>query len=205
MEAQLANSKNYQSKMKRKRRLTPKQMEKRIVDILEFIGEDVSREGLIDTPSRIIRSWERLYGGYNQDPADILKTTFKEGSCAEMVILKNIEFYSTCEHHMLPFFGSISIGYLPDKKVVGVSKLARLVECFSRRMQIQERMTKDIADCIMNILGARGIMVVCEAKHLCMVARGVEKQNSVMVTSAVRGVFKDDAVVRNEFLKLIEK
>lgn len=205
MEAQFANSKNYQSKMKKKRRLTPKQMEKRIVDILEFIGEDVSREGLIDTPSRIVRSWERLYGGYNQDPVDILKTTFKEGSCAEMVILKNIEFYSTCEHHMLPFFGSISIGYLPDKKVVGVSKLARLIECFSRRMQIQERMTKDIADCIMNILGARGVMVVCEAKHLCMVARGVEKQNSVMVTSAVRGVFKEDAVVRNEFLKLIEK
>lgn len=204
MEAQFTNSENNQSEMK-KRRLTTKQIQKRITDILEFIGEDVSREGLLDTPSRIVRSWDRLYGGYNQDPAEILKTTFKEGSCDEMVILKNIEFYSTCEHHMLPFFGSISIGYLPDKKVVGVSKLARLVECFSRRMQIQERMTKDIADCIMNVLGARGVMVVCEAKHLCMVARGVEKQNSVMVTSAVRGVFKDDAVVRNEFLKLIEK
>ena len=189
----------------KKRRLTAKQVQKRIADILEFIGEDVSREGLLDTPSRIVRSWDRLYGGYNQNPADILKTTFKEGSCDEMVILKNIEFYSTCEHHMLPFFGSISIGYLPDKKVVGVSKLARLVECFSRRMQIQERMTKDIADCIMNVLGARGVMVVCEAKHLCMVARRVEKQNSVMVTSAVCGVFKDDVVVRNEFLKLIEK
>jgi GTP cyclohydrolase IA len=169
---------------------------------IKFIGDDPYREGLIDTPKRIIKSWKKLFGGYNQNPKDIL-TFFKDGVCDEMVILKDIEFYSTCEHHMLPFFGKISIGYIPKDRVVGVSKLARLVEIFSRRLQIQERLTSQIADSIMKHLEAKGVMVICNAQHFCMIARGVEKQNSIMVTSAVRGVF-EEVKTRQEFLLLCQ-
>lgn len=175
----------------------------KIVDILSFIGDNPEREGLTETPDRIIKSWDKLFSGYKQNPKDILKT-FSEGKCDEMVILKNIEFYSTCEHHFLPFYGKISIGYLPDKKVVGISKLARLAEIYARRLQIQERMTTQIADALMNNLQPFGVMVICEAQHFCMISRGVEKQNSIMMTSAVRGVFKEDNKAREEFLKLIK-
>lgn len=170
-------------------------------EIIAAIGDNPSREGLVDTPRRVVRSWEKLYGGYNQSAEEVLKTSFVEGACHEMVVLRDIEFYSTCEHHMLPFFGRVHIGYIPDGKVVGVSKLARLVEVFARRLQIQERMTAQIADSIMTILGAKGCMVVSFAQHFCMTSRGVEKQNSEMVTSAIRGVFSD-ASLRQEFAAL---
>jgi GTP cyclohydrolase I len=153
---------------------------------------------------RIRKSWDKLFGGYKLNTKDILTATFTEGSCNEMVILKDIEFYSTCEHHFLPFIGKISIGYIPNGKVVGVSKLARLVEVYARRLQIQERMTGQIADDIMEHINAQGCMVVCEAQHMCMTSRGVEKQQSVMITSAVRGVFFNQFEVRNEFLTLIK-
>jgi GTP cyclohydrolase I len=174
--------------------------------LLINIGEDPSREGLLDTPKRVFKSYSKLYGGYQMKPEDILKTTFTEMS-DEMVLLKDIEFYSTCEHHMLPFTGKIHIAYIPSQKdgqckVVGISKLARLVECYARRLQIQERLVNQIADALETYLGATGVMVVAEAQHQCMTSRGVEKQSSVMVTSAIRGVFKKPET-RSEFLTLI--
>lgn len=175
-----------------------------IIRQLEYIGEDPTREGLLETPNRVIKSWDKLYGGYKEKVEDILKT-FHEGSCDEMVILKDISFYSTCEHHLLPFFGQVHIGYIPDKKVLGVSKLARVVEIFARRMQIQERMTAQICDSIMKWLEPKGCIVITEAQHFCMQARGVEKQKSKMITSAIRGVFKDkDSGAREEFMRFIK-
>jgi GTP cyclohydrolase I len=150
----------------------------------------------------MVRAWDKLFSGYRQDPECLLRRVFCDG-CDEMVVLRDIEFYSTCEHHFLPFFGRISIAYLPAGKVVGVSKLARLVECFSRRLQIQERMTRQIAEAIMRHLSPLGVGVVASAQHLCMTSRGVEKQNSVMVTSAMLGVFREDEKSRREFLDLI--
>lgn len=170
--------------------------------MIKHIGDNPEREGLLDTPKRVIKSWEHLYSGYGKDVKDIM-TVFKEDACDEMVILKDIEFYSMCEHHLLPFFGKISIGYIPNGKVLGISKLARLVEIFSRRLQIQEKLVSQIADTLMEYLDPKGVMVVCEAKHLCMVARGVEKQNSVMITNAIRGNFIEKDV-RDEFLKMIK-
>jgi len=173
-----------------------------LVQMLRYIGEDPGREGLKETPDRILRSWKELFSGYEQNPQDVLKV-FEDGACDEMVVLKHIEFYSTCEHHFLPFFGHISIGYLPHKKVVGVSKLARLTEIFTRRLQIQERLTSQIADSLMDMLDPKGVIVICEAQHLCMTARGVEKQRSQMVTSAIRGIFKTNPQAKQEFLQLI--
>lgn len=170
--------------------------------ILKYIGENPNREGLKETPNRMIRSWNELFAGYKQDPKDIM-TTFQEGTCKEMVVLKDIEFFSTCEHHFIPFFGTVSIGYIPNEKVIGISKLARLVEIYARRLQIQERMTTQIADTLIEFLNPGGVMVVCKAQHLCMKARGI-KNNATMVTSAVRGVFKEDNIVRNEFMELIK-
>lgn len=175
-----------------------------ITRILSAIGDDPTREGLTDTPARVIKSWEKLYGGYKEDPADVLKTVFVEGSCDEMVLLKDIEFYSTCEHHMLPFFGRCHIGYLPAGRVVGVSKLARLLEVYARRLQIQERLTTQIAEAIVSHLTPKGVMVIMEAQHFCMTARGVEKQDSIMVTSAMRGVFSMPEV-RAEFMSLVKR
>lgn len=184
--------------------MTKKKIEKAARQILEYIGEDPNREGLIETPSRMRRAWEEITAGYRQDPRDLIKT-FTDGTCEEMVILKNAEFYSTCEHHFFPFFGHCSIGYIPGGKVIGVSKLARLLDCYSRRMQIQERMTSQIADFLEKELGAKGVYVVCEGVHFCMTSRGVRKQDASMITSAVRGIFKEDAKARAEFLKLIGK
>lgn len=174
----------------------------------DIIGEDKNREGLKDTPKRIIKSWNKLYGGYSQDPHKVLGTVFEEDIKTDqgMVILKDIGFFSMCEHHALPFFGKVHIGYIPNKRVVGISKLARLVEVFARRLQIQEKMTNQIADTLQEVLDPLGVIVVVEAQHLCMVARGVEKQTSVMITSRVTGAFKDQTgIARNEFLKLIGK
>ena len=172
-------------------------------EIISYIGENPNREGLLETPKRIVKSWDTLFSGYKKDPAALLKT-FTEGSCEEMVILKDIEFYSTCEHHFAPFFGTISIGYLPNKKVIGISKLARLVEVYARRLQIQERLVAQIADSLMKYLQPVGVMVVCKARHMCICSRGVEKHNAEMVTSALRGVFNKHEV-RQEFLQFIQK
>lgn len=169
---------------------------------LEYIGEDTSREGLVETPRRMRRAYEEIFAGYKTDPRSLVKF-FAKDSCKEMIVLKRAEFYSTCEHHFFPFFGHCSIGYVPDGRVLGISKLARLLDCFSRRMQIQERMTTQIADFIYDDLGARGVMVVCEGVHFCMTSRGVRKQDASMVTSAIRGEFETNASLRNEFLQLI--
>lgn len=191
--------------MKNNAKLTAAQIaaEKCARGVIEFIGEDPNREGLIETPRRMRRAWEEVFAGYKTDPKSLVKT-FVKGSCREMVILKNAEFYSMCEHHMFPFFGHCSIGYIPNGKVIGVSKLARLLDCFSRRMQIQERMTAQIADFLMDELDARGVYVIAEGVHFCMTSRGVRKQDASMVTSAIRGLFEGNAEARAEFLTLIK-
>lgn len=171
--------------------------------ILRYIGEDVTREGLIETPRRMRRAWEEIFAGYKTDPKSFVKF-FQKDACEEMIILKHAEFYSTCEHHFFPFFGHCSIGYIPNGRVIGISKLARLLDCYSRRMQIQERMTAQIADFLFDELKVKGVMVVCEGVHFCMTSRGVRKHDASMVTSAIRGVFKDDARLRNEFMQLIK-
>lgn len=173
--------------------------------LCEKIGENATREGLKDTPNRLLELNEFLYSGYEFSPKDVLNSTFNDGVCNEMVIVKNIEFYSMCEHHLLPFFGKVSIGYIPDKSVVGISNLARLVEIFARRLQIQENFTKQIADSIMDTLKPKGAMVVCEALHLCVAMRGIQKQNARIITSAVRGLFQKDSKTRAEFMQLVEK
>lgn len=173
-------------------------------EILIAIGENPAREGLVETPSRIYSSWSEIYSGYNQDPRTILGKTFDSDGYDQMVLLKNIELYSMCEHHNLPFSGKAHIAYMPDKRVVGISKLARLVDCFARRMQIQERLTEEVANTIDEVLHPKGVMVIIEAQHMCMTMRGVGKQNSVMVTSAVRGLFKQDNSIKAEFLQLVK-
>ena len=179
------------------------EVQEHITRVMQYIGEDTSREGLLETPKRVQKAIDEIFAGYKQNPKDLMKT-FTQGTCEEMVILKNCEFYSTCEHHMFPFFGHISIGYIPNKKVIGVSKLARLADLFAKRMQIQERMTSQIADTLMKELDALGVYVVCEGVHFCMRSRGVKKQDASMITSAVRGIFKKDAKARQEFLTLIK-
>lgn len=170
--------------------------------ILQYLGENPKREGLLDTPKRVIKSYRELFSGYKEDPAQVLGTSFDSAGYNQIIILKNIEMYSTCEHHMIPFVGSVSIGYIPGNRVVGLSKLARLVEVFARRLQIQEKLTEQIAEAIMENLLPQGCMVIVKAKHFCMCARGVNKQNSWMVTSAIRGRFEEHPV-RQEFLSLI--
>lgn len=173
--------------------------------ILMAIGENPDREGLLDTPKRVVKSWREIFSGYEKDPAAVLGTTFDAEGYDQMVVLKDIEMYSTCEHHMMPFIGKAHVAYIPGKRVVGLSKLARLVDLFSRRLQIQERLTAQIADALVKVLKPKGVAVVVEAKHFCMCARGVGKQHSVMQTSAMRGVFLKDAQCRNEFLNLLSK
>jgi|TARA_R100000656_G_scaffold68946_1_gene51939 GTP cyclohydrolase I len=173
-----------------------------ITKVIEFIGDNPVREGLVKTPNRVVKSWQELYGGYNQDPEKVLKTTFQV-DCDEMVICKDIEFYSTCEHHMLPFFGKCHIGYIPKSQVVGLSKLARLLEVYSRRLQIQEQLTNQVANSLMDVLKPIGVGVIIEAKHFCMMCRGVNKRNSTMITSAIRGIFQN-STVKNEFHRLVK-
>lgn len=172
--------------------------------LIDAIGDDPGREGLLDTPKRVVKSWREIFRGYKEDPIAMLGTQFSAEGYDQMVICKDIELYSTCEHHMIPFYGKCHIGYLPGDKVVGLSKLARLADVFARRLQIQERLTNQIADTLNDTLKTKGVMVVIEAKHMCMCARGVQKQHSSMVTSAVRGLFKDDSGVRAEFMGLIK-
>ena len=171
--------------------------------LLEFIGEDPKREGLQDTPERVIKSYQKLYGGYQQKLSDFNRTFTSK--CDEMVLLKNIEFYSTCEHHMLPFYGKAHIAYIPNDKIIGISKLARILEMYSRRLQIQERLCNEITKAIEELLAPKGTGCIIEAQHFCMTSRGVEKQNSVMVTSSLTGVLRTDARARNEFMSMIGK
>ena len=175
-----------------------------VSQFLRYIGEDVKREGLTKTPERVVRSWRELFGGYRQNPARILRTRFAASRYDEMVACTDIEFFSTCEHHLLPFTGHAHIAYIPRGQVVGLSKMARLVECFARRLQIQERMTRQIAEAMQKALKPCGVGVVIEAKHFCMVCRGVRKQQSVMRTSALLGNFREPAV-RQEFMTLVTR
>ncbi len=172
--------------------------------IIDAIGEDPEREGLLATPDRIGRMYEEIMAGYDQDPADVLSTVFTVEE-NNPVVEKDITFYSMCEHHMLPFFGKAHIAYIPDGKVVGISKLARCVEIYARRLQIQEHMTAQIADAIMDVLSPKGVLVVLEAEHTCMTMRGVKKPGSKTVTVASRGVFENDDVLTDRFLNLLTK
>ncbi|HJT15916.1 MAG TPA: GTP cyclohydrolase I FolE [Thermoanaerobaculia bacterium] len=174
--------------------------EEAVATLLRFMGEDPSREGLADTPARVVKAWREMTAGYREDPAEILSRTFEESS-DELIILSGISFYSTCEHHLLPFYGTACVGYLPGK-VVGISKLARLVNCFAQRLQIQERMTRQIADAIETHLEARGVGVIIRAHHLCMGCRGVRQQDTDMITSSMLGKLRTDATSRSEFLRL---
>lgn len=170
---------------------------------LELLGENASRDGLERTPSRVAKAYEFLTRGYRQDPKEVLNDALFNVQSDEMVIVKDIDFYSLCEHHLLPFFGKCHIAYLPTTKVVGLSKLPRLVEVYARRLQVQERMTTEIARVIDELIKPQGVAVVIEAQHLCMAMRGVEKQNSYALTSSMLGAFRDDARTRAEFLDLI--
>ena len=170
--------------------------------LLEGIGEDASREGLIDTPDRIARMYEELYGGMYEDAAEHLKKTFRVED-NEMVIEKDITFYSTCEHHLLPFYGKAHIAYIPDKKVVGLSKLARTVEVFARRLQLQEQLTGQIADALMENLKPKGVLVMIEAEHMCMTMRGIKKPGSQTVTVVKRGAFLEDQELTNQFFQMM--
>ena len=172
-------------------------------ELMIYLGDTPDREGTLKTPKRILNSWKKLYGGYKQNPKDVL-TVFDSDGYGSIVLLKNIEFYSTCEHHMLPFIGKAHVAYIPDKKVIGVSKLARIVEIYARRLQIQERLTNQVATAIEELLHPLGVGVVMEAQHLCMKMRGVEKQNSVMVTSTMLGVFREDSKAREELMNLLK-
>jgi GTP cyclohydrolase I len=178
-------------------------VEQQFRQILEQIGEDPSREGLLKTPSRCARALRELTRGYGQDPEAIINGALFTEEYSEMIIIKEIDFYSMCEHHMLPFFGKVHVAYLPKGKIVGISKIARLTDVFARRLQVQERMTTQIANLLMEKLRPEGVGVVVEAEHLCMRMRGVEKQNSYVVTSAMLGVFRDKQETRDEFMNLI--
>jgi GTP cyclohydrolase IA len=175
-----------------------------IRELLRRIGEDPEREGLRETPARIIRSWKELFGGYQQRAEDVLVTQFHAEQYDEIVLLRDIEFYSTCEHHMLPFCGKAHVAYIPDNKIVGLSKLARLVDVFARRLQVQERMTQQIASELQRVLKPKGVAVMIEASHQCMSCRGVRKQSGKTITSCLAGAFKDNLASRTEFLSLVK-
>ena len=179
-------------------------IEKAYRELLHSIGEDVDREGLRRTPDRSARALEFLTQGYRQDLDEIINDAVFDSSASEIILVKDIELYSLCEHHLLPFIGQAHVAYIPNGKVIGLSKIARIVDVFARRLQIQENLTTQIAESLMQCLEPSGVAVVVEAKHLCMMMRGVEKQNSVMKTSCLLGVFKEDARTRSEFLSLLK-
>ena len=171
--------------------------------LLRTIGEDPDREGLLRTPERVTRALEFLTKGYQEDPAAILNSALFSEEYSEMIVLKDLDFFTLCEHHMLPFFGKAHVAYIPSNKILGLSKLARLFEVFARRLQVQERLTTQVAHSLMTAIDPQGVGVVVEAEHLCMRMRGVEKQNSYVVTSAMHGVFRDHQETREEFMDLI--
>jgi len=179
------------------------EFEQAVTKILELLGEDPSREGLLKTPKRVAKALRFLTEGYHQDPKEILNQALFTTSNDEMVLVRDIEFYSMCEHHMLPIIGRVHVAYIPDGKVVGLSKIPRIVNVYARRLQIQEQMTEQIADAILETIKPKGVAVVVHARHMCMEMRGVQKINSTTVSSALRGLFKSDERTRNEFYNLI--
>jgi len=183
--------------------LNKKLIEKNIKTLLTEIGEDPEREGLIKTPNRVAEAYEFLTQGYTKNIKEVINDAIFEEKYNEMVIVKDIDFYSMCEHHLLPFYGKVHIAYIPNGKIVGLSKLPRIIDVFARRLQVQERLTQEIADTLDEILQPEGVAVVVEGYHMCMMMRGVEKQNSITTTSAVHGIFQEDARTRAEFLNLI--
>ncbi len=180
-------------------------MEELIRKLLSELGEDPQREGLLETPARVARAWRELTAGYTADPGAMIRKALFEVETQEMVLVNDIDFYSMCEHHMLPFFGKAHVAYIPGGKIVGLSKIARVVEVYARRLQVQERMTAQIARCLHENLGAQGVGVVLHAQHLCMMMRGIQKQNSFAVTSEMLGTFRDNEKTRGEFLTLIQE
>jgi len=180
------------------------EMEQAYAEIITAVGEDLNRAGLLDTPKRAAKAFKYLCKGYEEDLNTIVNNAIFPSDNDEMVIVKDIELYSLCEHHLLPFIGKCHVAYLPSGNVLGLSKVARIVDMFARRLQIQENLTKQIADAIQQVTGAKGVGVIIEAKHMCMMMRGVEKQNSVMKSSIMLGRFRDSPQTRNEFLSLIK-
>jgi len=185
--------------------LNKEEIAKSIHNILVEIGEDPARQGLQRTPERVAKAYEYLTQGYNMNIEEVLNNAIFEEKYDEMVIVKDIDFYSMCEHHLLPFFGKVHLAYIPNNKIVGLSKIPRIVDVFARRLQVQERMTREICDTIEQHLSPRGVAVVCEGYHMCMMMRGVQKQNSITTTSAMHGIFKEDSRTRTEFLNLIDQ
>lgn len=180
-------------------------IKREIATLLRFTGDpDVEREGLKDTPMRVAKSYLELYAGYRQDPKEILARTFPGDGYDQVVVLSGIDFFSVCEHHLLPFFGAAHVAYLPGDRIVGLSKLARLVDCFSRRLQVQERLTQQVADAIQDCLAPKGVAVLFEGVHSCMVSRGVQKKGATMKTCSLKGVFLDDASARAEVFSLFK-
>ena len=177
--------------------------ENAVKSMMVHVGEDPTREGLLETPSRVRKAYEFMYGGYKENPKEILSKALFTSSNDEMVLVRDIEFYSTCEHHLLPIIGRVHVAYIPDGQVVGLSKIPRVVNVFARRMQIQEQLTEQIADAIMEAIGPKGVAVVIQARHMCMEMRGVKKINSTTTSSALRGLFKKDEKTRAEFFSLI--
>ena len=180
-------------------------MDKLIREMLVQIGEDPDREGLVDTPARVTRAWKEMAAGYEKDAGAMVRGALFEAEGKEMILVNDIDFFSVCEHHMLPFFGKAHVAYIPNGKIVGLSKMARVVETYARRLQVQERMTAQIATCLMENLEPLGVAVVLHAQHLCMMMRGIQKQNSYAVTSEMLGCFKKDPKTRGEFLTLIRE
>jgi len=180
-------------------------LEKITEELLNIIGEDPSREGLINTPNRVARAWDYFISGYSLTPEEVVGDAIFNMLCDEIIVVKDIDFFSLCEHHLLPFKGVVHVGYLPNQKCIGLSKIPRIVEIFARRLQVQERMTEQIANAIEIVLEPLGVAIMVEAEHLCMQMRGVEKKASFMVTSAVRGVFKENQKTREEFLAIVSK
>ena len=174
-------------------------------ELLQLIGEDINRDGLIKTPMRVAKAWDYFSQGYRTKIDDVINNAIFTENCNDMIVVRDIEFFSLCEHHMIPFFGRAHVGYLPDGKIIGLSKIPRIVDMFSRRLQVQERLTDEIANTIQKILNPIGVAVVMEGRHLCMQMRGVEKQNSLASTSAMLGQFRKSAETRAEFLSIISK
>ncbi|RMD49130.1 MAG: GTP cyclohydrolase I FolE [Ignavibacteria bacterium] len=182
-----------------------KKLENITLQILEEVGEDPKRQGLLRTPVRVAKAYDFLTQGYRMELDKIVNGAIFEEKYDEMVIVKDVDFYSLCEHHMLPFYGKVHVAYIPNGKIVGLSKIPRIVDMFARRLQVQERMTQQIADTLDELLSPRGVAVVAEGYHMCMMMRGVQKQNSITTTSAMHGIFKSDSRTRTEFLNLISK
>ncbi len=181
-----------------------KRLEELTEELLGLIGEDSTRQGLIKTPERVAESWKFLSQGYHQNLNDVINEAIFDESAKDMIIVKDIEFYSLCEHHLIPFYGKAHVGYIPNGKIIGLSKIPRIIDFYSRRLQVQERLTNQIATCIQDLLNPKGVAVIMEGRHFCMLMRGVQKQNSIASTSSMLGAFKDQSTTRNEFLKLVE-